>query len=137
MNICKCFKCDTCDTLIDCRIGMSNRGVQPFQFACPICEEVISFSIGTSDGDLIGATDVKDFTGPFKGANPFVDLHLDFPVSFGKYKKGDTAFIRAARDLGEDALSHLTHRLSMLNMLYPKQRDLQRLITQYEDRPGF
>ncbi len=132
MNICKCFKCDTCNTLIDCRIGMSNRGVQPFQFACPICEETISFTIGSSNGELKGAADIKDFTAPFQGKNPFVDLHLDFPVSFGKYKMGNTAFMRAVSELEEDALSHLTLRLSTLNKLYPKQRDLQRLVTQYK-----
>lgn len=111
---------------------MSNRDVQPFQFACPNCEEAISFAIGTSDGDLKGATDIKDFKGPFEGINPFVDLHLDFPVSFGKYEMGDTAFMRAIGELGEDAFNHLTNRLSLLDILYSKKRNLQRLITQYK-----
>lgn len=132
MNICKQFKCDTCDTLIDCRIGMSNRGVQPFQFACPTCEEVISFTIGADDGTLEGATDIIKFEGPFKGDNPFVDLHLDFPVSFGAYKIGDTAFMRAVAELGEESLGHLAQRLGILNKLYTKSRDLQRLVTQYK-----
>jgi hypothetical protein len=132
MNICKCFKCDTCDTLIDCRIGMSNRDVQPFQFACPSCEDVISFAIGTSDGELKGATDIVDFKSPFDGTNPFVDLHLDFPVSFEKYEMGNTAYMRAVTELKENSLGHLTHQLHLLNTLHSKQRDLQRLITQYK-----
>lgn len=132
MNVCKCFKCDTCETLIDCRIGMSNRDAQPFQFACPICEEVISFVLGTPEVDLKGATEVKEFNGPFKGENPFIDLHLDFPVSFGKYQAGNTAFMKAAKELGEDALGHLGRRLTLLNQLYSKQRDLRRLIIQYK-----
>ena len=132
MNICKCFKCDTCGTLIDCRIGISNREVQPFQFACPVCEECISFIIGHPDGTLKGAEDIVDFDGPFKGENPFVDLHLDFPAYFGEYKMGETTFIRVVGELGEDAYFHLAQRLEVLNRLLPMQRDLQRIITQYK-----
>ena len=132
MNICKCFKCDTCGTLIDCRIGMSNREVQPFQFACPVCEECISFIIGHPDGALKGAEDIVDFDGPFKGENPFVDLHLDFPAYFGEYEMGKTTFIRVVKELGEDAYFHLAQRLEVLNRLLPMQRDLQRIITQYK-----
>jgi hypothetical protein len=111
---------------------MSNRNIQPFQFACPNCEEIITFTFGTNHDDLSGATDVKDFKGPFIGKNPFVDLHLDFPVSFGKYKAGDTAFMRVTRELGSESWMHLKHRLCVLDMLYSKQRDIHRLITQYK-----
>ncbi len=50
MNIMKCFECETCGTHIDCRIGLSNRDVQPFQFACPECEEklLLIFWVKTS-----------------------------------------------------------------------------------------
>ena len=130
MNICKSFKCDTCGSQIDCRIGMSTREVQPFQFACPVCEEVISFAIGIPEQDLKGAIEIAA-NGPFGSVDHFVDLHLDFPVSFGKYQLGNTAFIRAAKELG-DGVRHLSHRLSMLNKLCLYQRDLERLITQYK-----
>lgn len=83
MNIGKRFKCNICGEIIDCRIGMSNRDVQPFQFACPNCEERITFVLGSSAGSLEGAEEIIDFDGPFKGEYPFVDLHLDFPVDFG------------------------------------------------------
>ena len=132
MNICKRFKCNTCETLIDCRIGMSNRDVQPFQFSCPNCEEIISFTIGADDGGLQGATDIIKFEGPFTGENPFVDLHLDFPVSFGAYKMGNTAYMKAVAELGSESIGHFAQRLTVLNMLHKKSRDLDRLVTQYK-----
>ncbi|HCK1900943.1 hypothetical protein KC982_06335 [Proteus mirabilis] len=132
MNICKCFKCDTCETLIDCRIGMSNRDIQPFQFACPVCEERITFTIGSEKGDLTGASDIIDFKAPFTGENHFVELHLDFPVYFGKYTKGMTTFFRAMDEIGRNEFGHLAQRLDMLNYLYPLQRELERVITQYK-----
>lgn len=130
MNICTRYQCDTCNTLIDCRIGMSNRDVQPFQFACPGCKERITFTLGCDD--LKGATETKDIKGPFAGENHFVDLHLDFPVSFGKYQLGDTAFFRVINAIGQPAYHHLKFRLDLLNKLYPKKRDLRRLIAQYK-----
>lgn len=132
MNICKCFQCNTCGTKIDCRIGMSNRDIQPFQFACPKCEERISFVFGQSDGELQGAKELKDFEAPFKGDNPFVDLHLDFPVYFGEYVRGMTTFLRVTREINYEAYKHLNHRLDMLNILYPMQNDLRSVITQYK-----
>lgn len=98
MNICKCLQCNICGTKIDCRIGMSNRDIQPFQFACPNCEERISFVFGQEDGELRGANELivnpKEL---FNGDNPFIDLHLDFPVYFGKYEMGMTTFMRVTR----------------------------------------
>lgn len=132
MNICKCLQCNTCGTHIDCRIGMSNRDVQPFQFACPTCEERISFVFGTQDGELTGATEVEDFEGPFNGANPFVDLHLDFPAYFGKYEMGMTTFLRVTRELGHAGYQHLNQRLDMLNLLHALEKELRSTITQYK-----
>lgn len=111
---------------------MSNRDTQPFQFACPQCEQRITFTIGCEKGDLEGATDILDFEWPFKGANPFVDLHLDFPVYFGKYVKGMTTFFRVMGEIGQDAFSHLSYRLEVLNRLHPLKRELESVITQYK-----
>lgn len=130
LNIGKCLQCNTCSSQIDCRIGMSNRGVQPFQFACPVCEEVISFEIGSSNEDLLGAEEIDSHRG-FGSALHFIDLHLDFPVSFGKYEQGKTAYMKAVQELG-DGFFHLSAKLDMLNKLHPYQRDLERLITQYK-----
>ncbi|PWI34224.1 hypothetical protein DI392_03660 [Vibrio albus] len=130
MNICTRYKCDTCDTLIDCRIGFSNRDVQPFQFACPECGEQITFTLGLDN--LEGATEIKEFEGPFTGENPFVDLHLDFPVSFDSYKQGETAFMRVVSSIGQDSFYHLSSRLDLLNRLGEHHRSLKRLISQYK-----
>ncbi|MGF1756648.1 hypothetical protein L4D76_01610 [Photobacterium sagamiensis] len=109
---------------------MSNRDIQPFQFACPSCEETIKFTFGVPDGALSGATEVKAINGIFDGSNPFVDLHLDFPVFFGEYEKGNTTFFNVIDAIGREALAHLNNRLNTLNNLYPKCRDLKRVITQ-------
>ncbi len=132
MNIMKCFECETCGTHIDCRIGLSNRDVQPFQFACPECEEKITFNILGEDFNLEGAIDLVDFEAPFTGGNHFIDLHLDFPASFEKYEMGFTPFMRAAQEIGHENYQHLNERLNALNYLYPKKRELRRLITQYK-----
>lgn len=132
MNILKRFRCDTCQTLIDCRIGMSNRGIQPFQFACPKCEERISFVIGQDDAELTGAEDIAKFDGPFKGDNPFIELHLDFPVYFGEYELGKTTFFRVIGEIGQNEYFHLASRLEALNKILLHKRNLQRLITQYK-----
>lgn len=133
MNICKCLQCNICGTKIDCRIGMSNRDIQPFQFACPNCEERISFVFGQEDGELRGANELivnpKEL---FNGDNPFIDLHLDFPVYFGKYEMGMTTFMRVTREISLDAYRHLNLRLDMLNHLYPMQHDLRSVITQFK-----
>lgn len=131
MNICQRFECNTCGTNIDCRIGISNRDIQPFQFACPKCEERISFTFGKADLELQGATEIA-FEGPFQGENPFVDLHLDFPTYWGKYEKGMTTFIRVTQDIGMDAYQHLNDRLNILNVLYPLHSDLRSIITQFK-----
>jgi hypothetical protein len=112
---------------------MSNRDIQPFQFACPKCEERISFVFGQEDGELRGA---KELIGNpkelFNGDNPFVDLHLDFPVYFGKYEMGMTTFMRVTREISLEAYQHLNRRLDMLNQLYPMQNDLRSVITQFK-----
>lgn len=129
MNFCTRYQCNTCDTLIDCRIGMSNRDVQPFQFACPECSEQITFTLGLDN--LEGAKEIKAFDALFTGDNHFVDLHLDFPVSFDKYVKGETAFMRVIGSIGEDSFYHLSSRLDALNRLGKHHRSLKRLISQY------
>jgi hypothetical protein len=109
---------------------MSNREIQPFQFACPECKEKITFTLGYDD--LVGAIEIKDFKGPFTGDNHFVDLHLDFPVSFEKYKMGNTAFMRVVSAISQDSYNHLFDRLELLNKLNNQHRNLRRLISQYK-----
>lgn len=130
MNVCTRYKCDTCETLIDCRIGFSNRDVQPLQFACPECGERISFTLGLKD--LEGATEITNFKAPFTGENVFVDLHLDFPTTFGEYKQGNTTFMRVVSEIGQESFSDLSRRLELLNILGEHHRSLKRLISQYK-----
>ncbi|MBJ2112343.1 hypothetical protein JFQ86_05835 [Serratia ureilytica] len=132
MNIIKQFECDTCCTHIDCRIGLSNRDVQPFQFACPVCEQQITFKISAEDFSLEGASDILDFETPFSGKNPFIDLHLDFPATFEKYVMGYTTFMKVTQEIGHANYVELNSKLDALNSLYPKKKELRRLITQYK-----
>lgn len=79
--------------------------------------------------------------GPFDGTNPFVDLHLDFPVKFGAYTLGLTPWFAALNQL-EDAnggdrekaiqqsMFH-SSRLDILNQLYPRADELKRVINLY------
>lgn len=130
MNVCTRYECDTCETLIDCRIGFSNREVQPLQFACPECGERISFTLGCND--LEGAAEIKEFKAPFTGENVFVDLHLDFPTKFGEYKQGDTTFMRVVSEIGQESFADLSRRLELLNQLGEHHRTLKRLVSQYK-----
>jgi hypothetical protein len=111
---------------------MSNRDIQPLQFACPRCEQIISLIFGEQDFKLSGASDIIKFDGPFNGSNPFVDLHLDFPVVFGEYKMGDTVYFRAINDIGPEHFSYLNADLNFLNHLHHKYGHMQRLVTQYK-----
>lgn len=130
MNFCTRYQCNTCSTLIDCRLGMSNRDVQPFQFACPECSEQITFTFGLDN--LEGAIEINEFNGPFTGENHFIDLYLDFPASFDKYIKGETAFMRVVSSMGKDSFYHLSLKLELLNKLGEHHRTLKRLISQYK-----
>ena len=72
-----------------------------------------------------------DFDGPFTNKYPFVDLHLDFPVTFGEYKMGQTPFIKAIGRIGHENFSIHNARLNGLNVLYPKTKDLERVLRLY------
>ena len=63
---------------------------------------------------MIGATRVEGIA-PFDAETNFVDLHLDFPVSFEKYEMGMTPFMRAADRIGMDEMRIHSMRLDQLN----------------------
>lgn len=130
MNYLQQFKCLVCDTVIDARIGMSNRDIQPFQFACPNCENSITFTIGVEEPTFNGAEPIE--TKNFGSVNPFIDLHLDFPVGFGKYEIGKTAFLKVTRAIGQENYLMLNSRLDGMNYIYKYRDKLQRVITQYK-----
>lgn len=39
------FECTTCESTVDCRIGMSSRDTQPIRFCCPTCGEAVHVDI--------------------------------------------------------------------------------------------
>tara|TARA_B100000427_G_scaffold270946_1_gene237750 strand:- start:618 stop:1877 length:1260 start_codon:yes stop_codon:yes gene_type:complete len=117
MNIMMAFKCDGCGAVTNCRIGMSNRPEQPLRFCCPGCGQPIDIIFGGKHVGVTGAVEIEA-VGPFdEGAN-FVDLHLDFPVSFGKYVMGDTPFMRAVGRIGAENIHIHNARLQQLDATY-------------------
>lgn len=100
MNFNQRLECNTCGKNIDCRIGMSNRDVQSISFACPKCGEGIFIELIAGKGFKYNGAKSLHFEGPFTNENPFIDLHLDFPVVFGEYKMGHTPFLMAHKRIG-------------------------------------
>lgn len=114
MNINITLRCDTCGESTNCRIGLSNRDEQPLRFCCQDCGAPIDINLGKKNGGMIGATRVEGIA-PFDAETNFVDLHLDFPVSFEKYEMGMTPFMRAADRIGMDEMRIHSMRLDQLN----------------------
>ena len=101
MNSNLVLTCLTCEGDTDCRIGFSNRRIQPLQFSCPHCTTLIELTLDITNAPGYelsfknGEPREDRQYRPFDGRNPFVDLHLDFPVTFGKYVMGLTPFMAA------------------------------------------
>lgn len=150
MNTCMTISCATCEQDTDCRIGYSNRLIQPIQFACPHCHSVVEITLDTSEAPRSNFTfkaceqSKKQPAGPFDGTNPFVDLHLDYPVKFGAYTPGMTPWFASINQLEESnggdrekaiqqSMFH-SSRLDILNQLYPKADELKRVINLYHGK---
>lgn len=123
MNINISVKCETCGYPTNCRIGMSNRDVQPLRFCCQTCGSPIDIIIHREKGaKFIGAEQIQPDQYPFDDKTNFVDLHLDFPVVFGKYVMGKMPFMLAFRRIGYEAMKLHEARLSCLDEQAPKVR---------------
>lgn len=136
MNINMSVICDTCDVQTNMRVGMSNRDVQPFRFCCQSCGSPIDFIVGRNEGqgkDFAGAREIPAH-GPFDDKKNFVDLHLDFPVKFGKYVMGNTPFLMAIQQIGPERFAMHNHRLNQLNTLYKQKGEIRNLIRLYSGR---
>lgn len=146
MNTCMTITCSTCEQDVDCRIGYSNRLIQPLQFSCPHCHSSLEVTLDTSNApqskfSFNGCNPANNpRKSPFDGTNPFVDLHLDFPVKFGTYVMGLTPWFASLNQLdevtGDRNKSHQlemfhSRRLDILNELYPKSEELKRVINLY------
>lgn len=150
MNTCMTITCATCEHDTDCRIGYSNRLIQPIQFACPHCHTAVEITLDISEAPRSKFTfkgcerSANQPTGLFDGTNPFVDLHLDFPVKFGKYTPGLTPWFAALnqledanggdRDLAVQQSMFHSSRLDVLNQIYLRADELKRVINLYHGR---
>lgn len=147
MNTCIVLICDVCAQDIDCRIGYSNRTIQPLRFVCPHCDTPLAITLDISEApkSKFSYTACRPSdnqpAGPFVGDNPFVDLHLDFPVKFGKYVLGDTPWFASMRQveeaIGGDRIKAFEmsqwhgRRLDVLNELCKKSEELKRVVNLY------
>jgi hypothetical protein len=130
MNINVTLKCDTCGELTNCRIGISNRDQQPLSFCCSDCGAPIDLNLGATASDIKGAQQVPS-TMPFDAKTNFVDLHLDFPVSFDKYVIGMTPFMRAIERIGHENYLVHSHRLEQLNATLPHFQTFELILKLY------
>lgn len=150
MNSNMTLTCAICHQDTDCRIGYSNRLIQPLSFSCPHCASLMQITLDisrapASDFDFRGCVPSKHQPrGPFDGMNPFVDLHLDFPVRFGKYVMGNTPFLMAMTELrvaangdAELAMAMVqfhSERLNQLNHFHDRADEIRAIIRLYKGK---
>ena len=130
LNINITLKCHSCGDPTNCRIGMSNRPVQPLRFACQTCAQTIDLVIRPTSADIEGADQIETIQ-PFDPETNFVDLHLDFPVTFEKYVMGETPFMRAAQRIGHDEMQLHAQRLRYLDERHDDQRVFETVLKHY------
>lgn len=146
MNSLFVLTCGTCEQDIDVRLGFSNRTIQPLSLACPHCNSAIGITLDTTAAPAFeisysNATKREDRQyAPFDGRNPFVDLHLDFPVEFGPYVMGMTPFmatmekLRAHTENQDQAMqlfAYHNERLNQLNHFAEKSNDVRNIVGLY------
>ncbi|KOO80639.1 hypothetical protein JY452_06620 [Stenotrophomonas maltophilia] len=145
MNVGLTLTCGTCDGDTDCRIGFSNRTIQPLQLACPHCQTLMEITLDISQAPGYSLTfknasnrEDRSYRGPFDGRNPFFDLHLDFPVRSGNYVAGFTPFLVAidalrGGDLGDSLplMMKFSGKMNLLNQLAMQDDDIRRTIRLY------
>lgn len=158
MNINLSLICDECTNQTNCRVGMSNRDIQPLKFSCRKCGSSISLLFDVKDANrldnnaihamlaaksrkkarvnegvtykITGATEVS-VSHPFDAAVDFVDLHLDFPVVFGAYVMGRTPYLEAVGRAGSESAQFHRFRLDIINKQYRKYPQVTQLIEMY------
>ncbi len=138
--------CIVCEGETDCRFGYSNRAYQPLSFACPHCASLMRVTMDTSrpprtEFQYEGCQPSKEQRGIFiDDKNPFVDLHLDFPVRFGKYVPGLTPYMMVMQELHQASESHEealekmqfhNERLTQLNYFHDRAEEIKNIIRLY------
>lgn len=149
MNSNMTLVCKVCAGETDCRIGYSNRVHQPISFACPHCSSMMSITMDTSNApqtkfEFKGCVPIEGPQRLFSdNKNPFVDLHLDFPVRFGKYKMGNTPYMLAIQELervtdtAEEVRAKMdlhNKRLDQLNHFYNRIDEIKIIIRLYSGK---
>lgn len=149
MNTNMSITCSTCEQDIDCRIGYSNRVIQPLFFACLHCGSPVEVTLDISDAPRSQFSykgcepAARQPAGGFDGTNPFVNLHLDFPVRAGKYEMGQTPYLIAvqevARAVGDHETAHAmlqshSQKLDMLSGLSEESDKVEKLIRLYRGK---
>ncbi|CAD7378343.1 hypothetical protein X12_001178 [Xanthomonas arboricola] len=140
------LKCHTCEGDVDCRVGYSNRRLQPLSFACPHCSTVLGITLDISDAPessfTFNSCDISpEQASPFNMTNPFIDLHLDFPVRFGNYVMGMTPFMMALHQVSaeheidaHEIMSVHGTRLRKLNYIAENSAQVKTIIGLYEGK---
>lgn len=131
MNVNIAVKCESCGTTIACRVGMSNREHQPFRFSCPVCSSPIDMTFHRMEPTEFSGASLLPKPIAFDDSIPFVDLHLDFPVTFDKYVMGMTPFMKAAQRVGPTEMRTHRARLEQLNATEEKFRPFRLLLKLY------
>lgn len=149
MNTNMTLTCKVCERDTDCRMGYSNRISQPLSFACPHCASLMGVTMDISNPPQTGfhfegCKPSKDQRGIFSdNKNPFVDLHLDFPVRFGKYVMGHTPYLMAVQELMDASKSpeeahakmHFhNQRLNQLNHFHDRADEIKIIIRLYSGK---
>ncbi|MBN9335392.1 hypothetical protein [Devosia sp.] len=144
MNINHTLTCTTCGEDTDVRFGLSNRKVQPLRFPCPHCGSRIDVTLELGNGFTFEGAKLIDDRQPkaaFDNTNPFVDLHLDFPVWPDKYVPGNTPFIVAFRKVKKGTpeekialLQRHGQRVSQLDALAESSSAIHQIIRLYHGR---
>lgn len=129
--------CDTCSEQTNCRLGLSNRSVQPLRFRCKSCGSSIDITMfpefETGGIEILVNGAQKTYSETFKPDVNFVDLHLDFPVSFGEYVMGLTPFMAASNRIGHERMQTHSFRMNCLNEMYIREREIKEIFTLYSN----
>ena len=81
------------------------------------------------DIQIIGATQIDDSR--FSPDVNFVDLHLDFPVSFEPYQMGLTPFMRSAMRIDHNSIQIHLMNMNYLNEVHKASKEIKTVFTLY------
>jgi hypothetical protein len=89
----------------------------------------LDFETAGIDIQIAGATEIA--SDRFTPEVNFVDLHLDFPVSFEPYEMGLTPFMRAVERIGYESIRIHAMRVQYLNEVHEFSKEIKAIFTLY------